>query len=1281
MSSSRKTIISKKGIPSISASRSSKRSSSRKEDDEEKVEIIDKNHGVFAADSYENKSEIEHVLDKPGMYIGPIKKKEREEWAYNFETKSMEKIVVDVPEALIQLYNEVIANAVDAVVSTKMEDSEARCYIDIKTDEKWIEMTNYSKSIPVVKHKKLEDEYIPTVIFSNFRSSSNYNKEKVRHGGGTNGFGVKVTNVWSKTFIVEINDPVNKKFFGQKWKNNMNIIKDPIIETSTSKVSYVRVAYFADMERFDVECYSQDVLNIFARIAIENARSADVHIKYNGVDFKPGNIRTFAKLFYGDLIKSPLVHYVWPKGTKITTNNVGIETPNDPNVLPLLEMIALNNPDKEDNTILAYANSLRNREGGLHYNTALQKLAGQFVDKVKEKTKRNKVNITYKDVEKHITIIVFVRVPDPDFPSQTKTTLETWDLEGDGLKLKDFKVPTEKFEKIVKKWDTIDMLTREVDIKDANKMAGNTDSKKKQKNIELKNGIDANNAGTKLSENCTLIITEGESAKLFGQEYGNMIYGRDNYGVQPVRGKGLNVTNASYKKLSENEEIKEINKALGLRQGMQFPRDKDQLRYGKVLIAADADVDGKHIFTLLYNFFHHFFPQLVENEDFIFLLVTPIVIAKKGKKQIKSFYYLSEYMEWKDTKEAKGWDSKYFKGLGSYKKDDFSLFKEISRELLCFSEEESWKTIRMVMDKKYADDRKQWMGESVGYKELNIDQDMITIDEFINHSFIEYCFANVVRAIPFFGDGLKVTERKIIWQMLKKWGIGFQKNDHKSVLLPINSIIKPGVQEMNKSHKTSYKVSQFASSVGEHTEYHHGEASLVGTIYSYTHDFPGSNNIPLMLPDALCGSRDKGGKDYVQPRYGYVLPNWRLLPFIFHKQDTLILEMQEEDNKEIEPKFLLTVVPLGVINGAEGIGTGWSTKCYPHDPRVVTKCMRRILNGKSPCKVPPYFNWFKGDTEIIKSKDIPSCMKETKRVVTKDERGRKVTTFEKVQNDSFDDIPDDNNAYSLVTTGVWEYIGDNDIHITELPIGLWTHTFYLKLQKMVKDKKIKDFRDSSTTEHIDIEIYDCNVDHVIKELGLCTKDGLNNMVMLDQNNIPVRYRNAVNMIEDFIDFRLPQYGDRRAKLLEIIDKNIKDLNDRIKFILAVNSGEIEIRKRPKDDIYADMDAIEVPRSLLTSVNSSHYSKEEVANLEEEIAEHQELRKYYYEKTGKDLFIIDIDNFDEAYEVYYNNKEDALDLDYKMMMKQKKKGGTSATKDRLEQLDKKKKKGKGKGKKE
>jgi DNA topoisomerase-2 len=185
---------------------------------------------------------------------------------------------------------------------------------------------------------------------------------------------------------------------------------------------------------------------------------------------------------------------------------------------------------------------------------------------------------------------------------------------------------------------------------------------------------DANNAGGRNAKRCTLILTEGDSAKALAVA-GLSVVGRDDYGVFPLRGKLLNVREAGHDQIVKNVEIQHIKQILGLKHNQDYTT-VDSLRYGHLMIMTDQvglsrctaasanmlqDHDGSHIKGLIINFLDHFYPSLLRIPEFLVEFITPIVKVTKGKSE-RSFYTLPQYDEWKEANnDGKGWDAKYYK--------------------------------------------------------------------------------------------------------------------------------------------------------------------------------------------------------------------------------------------------------------------------------------------------------------------------------------------------------------------------------------------------------------------------------------------------------------------------------------------------------------------------------------------------------------------------------------------------------------------------------------------
>ena len=282
----------------------------------------------------------------------------------------------------------------------------------------------------------------------------------------------------------------------------------------------------------------------------------------------------------------------------------------------------------------------------------------------------------------------------PAFSSQTKDTL-TSKVDKFGSKYD----PTPAFLKKLAKCGIVEQVIELAKFKE-NAGLKKTDGKKQVKIAGIPKLEDANKAGTKESNKCTLILTEGDSAKATAMA-GLGVVGRDYWGVFPLKGKLLNVREAGAAQLLANEEIKHLKMIVGLKQGEDYSNDEkfNSLRYGHVLLLTDQDVDGSHIKGLFINMLHTLWPSLVKRENFVQSLNTPIVKAIKGKDVI-TFYNLTDYENWRETDESNGYKVKYYKGLGtSTSQEAKEYFLDIDTKLINYF----WENVEKEVKAKFSD--------------------------------------------------------------------------------------------------------------------------------------------------------------------------------------------------------------------------------------------------------------------------------------------------------------------------------------------------------------------------------------------------------------------------------------------------------------------------------------------------------------------------------------------------------------------------------------------------
>ena len=310
---------------------------------------------------------------------------------------------------------------------------------------------------------------------------------------------------------------------------------------------------------------------------------------------------------------------------------------------------------------------------------------------------------------------------------------------------------------------------------------------------------------------CTLILTEGDSAMSMAIA-GLSVVGRDKYGVFPLKGKVLNVRDATVTQITKNAEITNIKKIIGLESGKKY-KDIKQLRYGKIMIMTDQDHDGSHIKGLILNLIHSEWPELL-NMNYVNCMVTPIIKATHTNK-IKSFYTLTDYNDWKSKKDNSKWKIKYYKGLGtSTAKEAKEYFKNLKINQY-ITEGKTDECMELAFKKTEADQRKDWLKKYNEEEILDYNEEETRIEDFVHKELIHFSNADNMRSIGSCIDGLKVSQRKILFSCFKR------------------------------KLKSEIRVAQLSGYVSEQAAYHHGEMSLQGAIVGMAQNFVGANNINL----------------------------------------------------------------------------------------------------------------------------------------------------------------------------------------------------------------------------------------------------------------------------------------------------------------------------------------------------------------------------------------------------------------------------------------------------
>ena len=848
--------------------------------------------------TYEKLDQIEHIHKRSDMYVGSLKPKREENiWIAGKKLDSIKKIdSIKFSQGLLRIFVEAISNSIDNVWRSKQANipcKSIKINIDKETGETSVENDGLCIPIEIQSQTGL---YNPELIFGHLLTSSNYNDNEDRYTSGRNGLGIKLANVFSKKFSVTICD--GKKKYEKTWMNNMRD-SNPHKITNCKLKGYTKVSWIPDFEKFNMSKYD-NILKIYYKIIMDTAMITKVNVFFNNEKVNIKSLLDYAKCFDKD---NEISNYITMKSQDC-------------------EVVLTTNKTFEEYEYIPFTNGVFNKDGGIHVDKWTEAIFRPIITKI---NKPNKPQINIKDVKKFFRIFINCTVKNPEFTSQSKTCLSHPEINTD--------VKNSNISNIMK-WDVINEIKNIIRGKELLTLK-KTESKRKFKKIE---GFDpANNAGTKKSKDCTLILCEGLSAKTYavsGIQVGwNGKSGRDWFGAYALRGKLLNVRNANMSGISKNKEISDLVNALNLKYDIDYTDDKNfnTLNYGNVMIMTDADHDGIHIASLIINVFHFLFPSLLKRQQpFLISMQTPII---KILNKNLLFYRDEHYQKYINENNNQNLKIKYYKGLGT--SSDKEIKETFGKYVISFIEDQNTdKTINLVFNNKLADDRKEWM---TNYKPIcppeNIRQ--MCISDYFNTEQIKFSISDCARSLPNVYDGMKESHRKIMYGILKK------------------------------DSKSSIKVAQLAGYIAEITNYHHGEQNLFETITKLAQDFPGSNNIPYLIKDGQFGTRLAGGKDAANARYIFTkLSN--ITRLIFPKDDDILLDYVIDEGETVEPKYYIPIIPTILVNGCKaGIGTGWSTSIPSYNPKDLIICIKDWLNKKTITEIKPYYRGFTGNIKKI----------------------------------------------------------------------------------------------------------------------------------------------------------------------------------------------------------------------------------------------------------------------------------------------------------------------------
>ena len=1137
---------------------------------------------------YRQMEHIKHIKELPDTYVGSSISEDKELFIYE-NNKILKKSINWVP-ALYKIFDEIIVNAIDNHTRTKREKENnlkkmvrvmSKLEVTIDKNTGIISVLNDGEGIEIKKidTEKKKGIYVIELIFGELLTSENFKdgtEKKVT--GGKNGYGAKLTNIFSKEFTVESVDRKQKLLYKQTWTQNMEKKDEPSI-TPYKEAPYTKITFLPDYKRFGLDNLTDDLYSIFVK------RVYDCALWFSGnmnIELKTKKSLNLPMEVYlnNEKIECSLQHYInlYYNG-EVSNDEIIIDSTNRWEV-----GIVLSKNHKYMQTSLV--NGISTIRGGKHVDNIVNQIVKKLNEVVSKKKKKIEVKASY--VKENIWIFIKCIIEEPTFDGQTKESMTT-NINNFGSK---YEVSDKFIEKLIK-IGLLDRIYYSIELENS-KLGKKTDGTKKESIRGIKKLDDANFAGTKQSSKCTLILTEGDSAKATAIS-GLSVVGRDYYGVFPLKGKVLNVRDVTEKKMYENDEINNIKKIIGLETGKEY-NNLDELRYGKIMIMTDQDYDGFHIKGLLINLFHNKWHSLYKN-NFITCMVTPIVKATKNSN-VKQFYNLTDYNTWKDGNTESGWKIKYYKGLGtSNRKEAQEYFKSL-KTITYVEDPNADKSIIKAFSKDKTDERKEWLKYYNKNNVLKIvdGDNKFSYTEFIDNELIHFSNADNLRSIPDIIDGLKPSQRKVLFA-------AFQKKLRNDI-----------------------KVSQFCGYVSERTAYHHGEMSLQSTIVNMAQNYPGSNNLELLYPSGQFGTRIANGKDASSTRYIFTRLS-ELTPIIYNEADNDNLNYLDDDGFSIEPERFVPLLPMILINGTKGIGTGWSTDIPQYNPIDVLNCMYKLLKNEPLEELTPWYRNYDG--KFIRT-----------------------------------------GPKSFINLGVYQIVNNNTLKILELPVGVSTEEYKEFLDKIVSGKETKiDYVENYENYSSDTKVcfivlckpkslqklilteepdeYGCN--KIYKEFKLCKPVSLNNMVLYNTNFKLTRYESPLDIIKEFFNYRLVYYSKRKTSLLSKYNHKKDILENKIRFIQEQIDDILVLYKKKKDILVKELedskylkigknDESTADYEYLLSMRMDSVTEEKLNKLKEELESINSKINDLESKSNKDLWNEDLSEFTDL----LSNYEDKLD---------------------------------------
>ena len=1098
-----------------------------------------------SAEDFEWLTAREAVLHRPDAYVGSLEKVEEAVYVCGRDGIFRSE-VHSISPIFMKIFDEVLVNALDCCTRDALV-SKITCGYSEYTGTIFVE--NDGAGIPI-EYFKNTNRYIPSVVFSEIHAGSNFKDEEARLTGGRNGVGVSCTNIWSSLFEVSVSS--GKKCFFQRFSCNLQVIEEPQVGPYQKKGGHVKVTYVPDYARLGIDVgeatsYLENMLRARCEEAAFCVRSG-VKVIFNSQTLVNCGGSFLCKLTDSE---------------KSIQEQFGLE--GDSHCIVWLAPRKTSGVDT-----WGFVNGIRCCNGTLasHVRDKLLRFLSEHIKKKHSITLRAQ---TLRDV---LSILYVARIVNPCFTSQAKSVLST-PPRNFSFAI-DFSART--FAKLQKLGLIDELVSRETNREFNASLKKTLAPKTRDVFVEK---YDAALRCRSDPSKCTLILTEGDSAKAFVVG-GLSVIGRDYYGVFPLRGVPLNVSNLSVKRILENAEMSNIFRILNT-----HPlSDGSAMRYGKVAICSDQDSDGAHICGLLINMFMRCLPEVIANRpDFIQRIVTPLIKAspKRSGGAELCFHSIQQFNAWKLTNNHKDWEYKYYKGLGtSSSKEARQIFQHLSTHTVdLIADDDASGTLCKFYDESHVAERKRLL--TVDYSpSLTVDYSCssCTITDFMLREHLHFSHYSTFRALPSAIDGLTPSRRKVLYYFL------------------------------TSARSGEIKVAQASAGVAQKTLYLHGENSLVDTIVSLAQDHVGTNNIALLEPIGQFGSRNDKPSVHAAARYIFT----KLDPItsaLFPSTDSPVLTYREEEGQKVEPIHFVPVLPLLLINGAQGIGTGFSTSVPSYHVQSLCACVRAYISKTEMPNIAPFFRSFEGS----------------------------VTCTDK----------------AVISSGVLTRVDPCTWLISELPVGKWTEPFLTELKayaegtRVCKGVRVQSIINVSTEHRVNIEIIlsessiDATAEEVSRALRLTTTIATNNMHAFDGDYTLKLYPSTHSIFLDYAEERMKLYAQRRLYQLGEMETKQSRLSARRVFIDLVISGELSLNGVSRAALVAKLESHDLPRfpastdaegyDYLLHLSVISFTSEKVKTLNDECDQLRVAIDALKAMDASEMWLRDLQEFEEAYAKY------------------------------------------------